>query len=233
MKQIGFLVTKGSDGNISVPRAYMEYLIKFGSPRIIYALDDNVYTDLDLLILPGGADVDAARYGTKPSHYAQNPNIQLEWWDKNMLQKYIDAGVPLFGICRGFQTLNVHFGGGLSQHIAQSYSTTSRGETVDNLHFVNNNNTKNWLVSLGFKDVNKVYKVNSLHHQGVEDDNLGKNLIPLLYNNVFMNIEAFISADGKVAGVQWHPEELASDVFSRLIISTLIKNKNVKKDANQ
>ena len=61
--------------------------------------------------------------------------MELEYFDTVMLQKYIDAGVPIFGICRGAQTMIAHFGGKLDQDYPQKYSSPNRGELVDTLKF--------------------------------------------------------------------------------------------------
>ena len=225
-KQIGILISRNIDGSISIPKAYAEFINGLNANiRPIFVYDDNVYTDLDLLILPGGADVDPLRYNQKPYYYTQNPNIQYEYWDKFVLSKYIENRIPIFGICRGFQTLNVHYGGSLSQHINQAYSSKSRDEEVDFLSIINNNTVKDLLNKIGFKEINKTYKVNSLHHQGFFYEQKGKNILPLLINTRYENIEAFISLTDLVAGVQWHPEELDNCTFSKLIINHLINSK--------
>jgi len=223
--QIGLLVGKTSDGAISIPAKYSIFANSFGNIRPVFVYDEKVHADLDILILMGGADVNPFRYGEKPHFETQNPNIQYEWWDTLMLPEYIKAGVPIFGICRGFQTLNVHLGGKLSQDINQEYSEKSRGELVDNLTVVNNQSTKQWLRSIGFKDVDKVYKTNSLHHQGFYYGQKGVTVVPLMLNSKFENVEAFITNDFKVAGVQWHPEELDYCTLSNCIIKHLIANR--------
>jgi len=152
-KQIGILVSRSIDGSISIPKAYAEFINGLNANiRPIFVYDDNIYTDLDLLILPGGADVDPLRYNQKPYYYTQNPNIHYEYWDRFVLPTYIENRIPIFGICRGFQTLNVHYGGSLSQHISQAYSSKSRDEEVDFLSVFNNSNQiKDLIIKMGFK----------------------------------------------------------------------------------
>ena len=63
--------------------------------------------DVDLLILPGGADV--LDESTKPGYYTQKPNLFYEYFDRNVMPLYIEKNIPIFGICRGFQSINIRF----------------------------------------------------------------------------------------------------------------------------
>lgn len=173
--------------------------------------------EIDLLILVGGADVYPIRYGEKPSIKTGSPNIDLEWFDQVMLPQYIErcqtGDLAIFGICRGFQTLNVHFGGSLEQDINQAYSSKSRDELVDDITL-----TTNFFKAKN--EHNKVMlntKTNSLHHQGVFSANLADELVTVGKNNKYNNIEAFIHESLPIAGVQWHPEEIDC-VYSQQLI---------------
>jgi len=206
---------------MNLPATYNTFAAHFGIPIPIFAYDNKVHTDIDLLIIPGGADVDPSRYGERPVFQSGNPNIQLEDWDKYMLPQYIAAGIPMFGICRGFQTLNVHFGGTLSQHIAQEYSDP-RDKLVDTLV----GSADNFTNAFKYFTDNEVklfkLKVNSLHHQGITNkDRLGENIKIIYTNSVFNNVEAFWVKDKPIVAVQWHPEEIY-DEFSINIINSML-----------
>lgn len=230
MKRIGIIAPKSQDnGTISIAAAYASFFSNFGMIVPIFTYDEYVNTQIDLLVLVGGADVYPERYGKKPNFNTQNPNIGMEWFDTYMLPQYIQAGVPIFGICRGFQTLNVHFGGTLSQHIKQAYSTSSRADKVDELTIMLDGVNKcveygiindNQRMNLNVRRSN--FKVNSLHHQGVFMDDLAETegVKPLLMNEVNKNIEA-IQFNEITYGVQWHPEEIY-DMFSMKLIRELL-----------
>lgn len=222
--RIGIVSWKNGDGSINVPNAYASFFSYFGTIVPIFALDDYINKDIDLLVLPGGADVNPERYGAKPNFECQNSNLQAEYFDTYVLPHYIDAGIPIFGICRGFQTLNVHFEGSLSQHIAQASSTLSRSQQVDSL--LATEYGAEYMKTYDIPGISKGhsvgFKVNSLHHQGIFSQNLGNDVIPLLINSEHKNVEAFKIAELPIVGVQWHPEEI-HDTFSVKTIRQLIK----------
>lgn len=216
-KRIGIIATVKSDGSMSISGAYMHLVNYFGQPIIIDALDEKLH-DVDLLILPGGSDVDSLRYGEKPSYHAQQPNHFMEWFDNNMLGKYIEKKTPIFGICRGFQTLNVHFGGKMVQNIHQK-SSNPRNELIDELVFDER------YVPLAFK-ITKKYEVNSLHHQGFYAAELGKGLAIVATNKHYGNVEAVCHKELPIVAVQWHPEEIY-DQYSMMAIKQLLNENNI------
>lgn len=219
--RIGVVAPKNYEGGLGIPSAYAAFLSTFGILIPINPLDDNVNTDIDILLLLGGSDVNPARYGELHNidFMTQNPNIQLEYFDVCVLPKYIDNKIPILGICRGFQTLNVHFGGRLDQHIYQSTSASNnRAELVHHVVFTNEGFTI--AKSIGVSTFKKM-KINSLHHQGFFTDDAGEGIISMLTNEEQGNVEAFIHKTLPVAGVQWHPEEIYDD-FSMSLIQYLL-----------
>lgn len=116
--------------------------------------------DADLLVLPGGADVDPERYGESPDYWTQRSNVQYEWLDRHFLPEWIKTGKPIIGICRGMQTLNVAMGGTLFQHIIGHVGDNTKREKVHHELYTNINN--DW------GDF-RIYGVNSFHHQCVKD----------------------------------------------------------------
>lgn len=96
-KKIGIPVYRLGPNSLGVTNPYLEFISNFGRPVLLHP-EDPVRTDLDLLILPGGPDVDPNRYGATPEVFTQYPSVFLEWFDKIKLPKYIENGTPIFGI---------------------------------------------------------------------------------------------------------------------------------------
>jgi len=205
---IGIVTSKqGSVHGITLP--YFEYLSYFGDIVLINPLSDQINTTLDLLVLPGGADVYSQRYGEKPSRYCGTPNIDLEWFDVNVLPRYINStNIPILGICRGAQTLRVHYGGGLSQHIEQETSP-NRVELVDTLAV----DVTTQLARL----IPNNYKVNSLHHQGWYTPTEGFETVAI--NAHHRNVEIMHNVNRNILAVQYHPEEIYCNVVTAWINS--------------
>src|SRR5690606_36400608 len=96
---------------------YAEFINEYGTVNIL-SPDMQVRTDLDLLILPGGADIAPSRFSQTfaPSYYTGLSNPQLEYFDKYKLPDYISMEMPILAICRGSQSLWQIFGGQMNQH---------------------------------------------------------------------------------------------------------------------
>lgn len=225
MKKIGIVGWKTGDNSFGVTVPYLHYFSKFGVVEIITP-NQEVIEDLDLLVLPGGKDLDSTRYGQMPSFHNTDGNPYLEAFDKIMLPKYIAAGIPIFGICRGFQTLNVHFGGSLRQHWNHGYSAKSRSEIIHELILVTENIPSIKDAAGIMKDKKKqnyTIEANSLHHQVVSTRLLAESMVPLLLSDKNDGvIEGFKHNQLPIAGVQYHPEELYYEPFSDFIISKLL-----------
>lgn len=214
MRKIGIPAWKTGDNSIGITAPYYEFIRHLGfQPRILSM--EEYREDIDLLLLPGGPDVDPQRYGEVPSVFNTRQSNQLEYFDQNVLPKYIKDGTPIFGICRGFQSLVVEFGGTLDQHMfgLHPMSTKHRGELVDEVEFTEEigDEFKNYLSRYlpgindnGNRTTKEIQPINSIHHQCVENPGdteiigVGDGDTP----------EVMHHPELPIAGVQYHPEEL-------------------------
>ena len=117
-----------------------------------------------------------------------------------LLGEVIDRNIPVLGICRGLQLLNVFFGGSLYQNIFCA-DIHRRFENCDRVH-------ETILKPEGF--LYEIYQkenpvANSAHHQAVKE--LGEGLVPVQYSKEGI-IEAFYHKTMPVYAVQWHPERM-------------------------
>ncbi|MBI4004758.1 gamma-glutamyl-gamma-aminobutyrate hydrolase family protein [Candidatus Roizmanbacteria bacterium] len=155
----------------------------------------------DGLILQGGNDIDPSTYGEKPQG-AINCQLFRDVFEFALLTSALEKGIPILGICRGFQLVNVFFGGSLIQNLpmgAVIHSSYQDDEINDIQHRVKLI-TGSLLSSLYKK---QTLLVNSYHHQGVKK--LGKGLTIEAKAKDGL-IEAVSSMTQKVLAVQWHPE---------------------------
>ncbi|AMW09449.1 gamma-glutamyl-gamma-aminobutyrate hydrolase [Streptomyces qaidamensis] len=150
---------------------------------------------LDGLVIAGGPDVEPVRYGAEREERTGPPAPDRDAWELGLIDAALAAGVPLLGICRGMQLLNVALGGTLVQHI------DGHAEVVG---VFGGHAVKPVPGSLYAGVVPEETFVPTYHHQAV--DRLGDGLVPSAYaaDGTVEAVE-LPSADW-VLGVQWHPE---------------------------
>lgn len=175
----------------------------------------------DGLLLPGGADIEPALYGRKREEKCGKPNEIRDKNEVEIFKAFVKTGKPIFGICRGFQLLNVICGGTLHQDIADikkcSHSDfLKRAKAVHKITIKENTKLSEIIKKTEIG-------VNSLHHQAIE--NVGENL----------TVSA-VSEDGFVEGlelnnhpfcvaVQWHPEHMSkTDLLQQNLFNEFVKN---------
>ncbi|WP_324788723.1 gamma-glutamyl-gamma-aminobutyrate hydrolase family protein [Streptomyces sp. H51] len=151
---------------------------------------------LDGLVIAGGPDVEPVRYGAEPDPRTGPPSRARDAWELALIEAALAARLPLLGICRGMQLLNVALGGTLVQHLDGHAEVVG----VFGTHPV-----KPVPGTLYAAAVPEETSVPSYHHQCV--DRLGAGLVPSAYA-ADGTVEALElpTADGWVLGLQWHPE---------------------------
>ncbi|MFH9063801.1 gamma-glutamyl-gamma-aminobutyrate hydrolase family protein [Streptomyces coeruleorubidus] len=151
---------------------------------------------LDGLVIAGGPDVEPVRYGAEPHPRTGPPARERDAWELALIDAALTARVPLLGICRGMQLLNVALGGTLVQHL------DGHAEVVG---VFGNHAVKPVPGSLYAGVVPEETSVPSYHHQAV--DRLGTGLVPSAYaDDGTVEALELPSGEGWVLGVQWHPE---------------------------
>jgi putative glutamine amidotransferase len=181
-----------------------------GIPVALPTLDDpgaaaDLVAHLDGLLLAGGEDLAPALFRQEA-----RPGLGLvieprDRYELALLEAALAKGIPILGICRGFQLLNVYFGGTLYQDLA-----TYHGAEIP--HFSAHLGREALVHEVSLPEdtfLRHCYQaasqwVNSLHHQGVET--LAPELMPAAVSRDGL-VEGFQHRTaGNVFGVQWHPE---------------------------
>jgi putative glutamine amidotransferase len=104
-----------------LPRSYVDVVVQVGgSPLLLPPVDEvdpDVIGVLDGLVLSGGGDVDPDRYGASPHPRTGGTSAIRDAAEETLLRAALAADVPVLGVCRGMQVLNVALGGTLVQHL--------------------------------------------------------------------------------------------------------------------
>jgi len=215
MKKIGILSWKIGENSFGVTLPYLTWLEIFGQVRILDYKEPFDGT-LDMLVIPGGPDINPERYNQLPSRFTGKPCIYREYFDMHILPQYINNFVPTLGICRGLQAINTAFNGTLTQHMYHETSIKSRDELVHSIKYRINH-------------TNYTAEVNSLHHQVI--DTLGDDLKVIAKyvtkKDVTEDIEAIIHKELPIAAVQYHPEELYFNKLANSLVKDLLDGVNL------
>lgn len=155
-------------------------------------------TSYDRLLLPGGGDIQPSFYD-QPDEGCRQIDPELDLAQFALLEHFAQRGLPVLGICRGMQIINVYFGGNLIQDLP--------GHTIH--HYIDKDQYHP-LRSLPGTILHSLYQeysiVNSAHHQACA--RIGSDLIisQTAHDGIIEGIE---HKKRPILGVQWHPERMS------------------------
>lgn len=232
-KKIGIPFWKVGDNSFGSTINYIAFAEQYG--EIVPLMPEHTLrTDLDLLILPGGADVDPLRYNETPGYFTGKCDVFKEHFDKVYLPQYIEAGIPIFAICRGMQSIGVLYNGKLIQHMSHETNDITKDPYTSQHDMLF---TEEFTTIMNFTR-SKALPVNSRHHQVIDRHALPNELKVLAVHKSFDKQNKFGTSDGSVemiahtelpiVGLQSHPEDFLdyqSITFVNKIIDHLITNK--------
>jgi putative glutamine amidotransferase len=166
-----------------------------------------VLQGLDGVIFSGGADVSPLAYGEEPLHEDWHGDAVRDSYEFRLINAARALGLPMLGICRGAQIINVALGGSLYQDINTQQPETLQhrcGERYDHLVHLVHLVQPSWLE--GLYTAPEIL-VNTVHHQAVK--NLAPDLKPIAQAPDGIT-EAYerINEEEWIVGIQWHPEWL-------------------------
>ncbi len=212
-------VEQAQQGVWDVPAAYLQYqyvesVTAAGGTAVLLPpqpsgpdLAHSVLDRIDALVLSGGKDVDAGRYGEEPHPTADAPRPERDAFEIDLVRAALDRDLPVLGICRGAQVLNVAMGGTLVQHLPDvtGADTHRAGPGVfapRSVHTVDGT----VLASL----VGESCEVHCYHHQAVAEVAEGLVVSARAEDGVIEALE--LPAARFAVAVQWHPEETRDDM---------------------
>jgi putative glutamine amidotransferase len=174
------------------------------------ALDEALAT-MDGLLITGGADLDPALYGEAPDG-SKPPDPGRDALDASAFAAATDRGIPILGVCRGLQAVNVFSGGRLVQHVNHHESPPYPARAADATRHLLRLTPGTRLA--GILGSAETLEVNSFHHQAVAPDGLANGLraagiAPHDGGDLVEALEA-VDANRWLVAVQCHPERVES-----------------------
>lgn len=191
---------------VLIPDTYPEAVLRAGGVPVLLPPLEPVAAAvdrLDALVLSGGPDLDPRHYGAEPDPRTGLPRPERDAAELAILHRALDAGIPVLGVCRGIQVLNVALGGTLTQHLPDALGHTGHNPTPGVFGAVDVRIEPGTRVhrALGVDTVS----VKCHHHQGVDELADGLTVTALAADGTVEAVE--LDGHAFVVGVQWHPEQ--------------------------
>lgn len=197
----------------AMSRPYIRALEAAGAAVILIPLDlqtttmQVIFDRIDGLFLAGGGDVSPACYAAEPHTKTEGIDGLRDAAELHYARWALEQGKPIFGVCRGIQTLNVAAGGTLIQDIETFVPEAIRHQYFPEFpreHVAHEVGTHSG--SRLARIVGGGAHVNSFHHQAIDQVAAGFEICARAADGVIEAIEQ--PSDTFVLGVQWHPESL-------------------------
>jgi putative glutamine amidotransferase len=213
-----------------VPAGYVGAVQRAGGLAVLLPPDQQALDDpdplldpLDGLILAGGVDVGPQTYGADPHPDTDPPNDLRDAFELALARRALERELPLLGICRGMQVMNVARGGTLIQHLPDDFGHDDHRRalgTFDNA----DHEVRLADGSLARRVAGEaIHSTKSHHHQGV--DRIGEGLEVTGWATIDDLPETLEDRScGFALGVQWHPEvDQASGVIAALVEAARVR----------
>lgn len=205
------------EGQSCIAETYVQAILKAGgAPVLIPVITDlealsAIMKDLDGLVMSGGGDINPLYLDEEPIPQLQDVDTYRDEYDLIILRLAINRQVPIMGICRGHQMINVAFGGSVFQdiHIQSDHKLLKHSQSLPreqashSIKIIEGNSRLRQL--FGSDDT---LLVNSFHHQAVKT--LAPEFIETAKAPDGIN-EAMEHQEKEIFSVQWHPEAMATN----------------------
>lgn len=182
--------------------------VKVGGSFEAYA--EGVIRTLDGLLLSGGSDL-------APKYYGEEPRPELDFtlpdrdeFEMILIEKALERDIPVFGICRGMQVLNVALGGTLYQDLPSQVDAAMESHRQTDDKWITRHDVRLEPSSLAAEILSGETPVNSYHHQAIKDLALGLRATGYSPDDIVEVVESRDFSESWILGVQWHAEAMRS-----------------------
>ncbi len=218
-----------SDGRFFLPRAYVDSVVKAGGVPVILPGPGSIkavrpyFTAIKGLLLAGGGDIDPACFNEEPVPGLGEICPDRDRFEIMLVKAALRRDIPVLGICRGIQILNVACGGKVIQHIPLGIKRPLKhSQSAPRWHATHKIFIEKNSQLAGIFDSDTA-RVNSFHHQAVRGPAPGFRVCAVSSDGVIEAIEH--PGYRFVLGVQWHPECMTEkDRKSRLLFRAFLKD---------
>jgi microsomal dipeptidase-like Zn-dependent dipeptidase/gamma-glutamyl-gamma-aminobutyrate hydrolase PuuD len=202
------------EGLSCISNAYVNAVIQAGGVPVLIPLTGNqkvlekILSQIDGLLLSGGGDIDPGFFGEELHPAVESFDRERDIYDLSLIRMAAGKHIPVLGICRGLQLINVAFGGSLIQDIPSQapHSTINHNQSEAREIGTHAVNIQTASTLHGIIQADNI-QVNSFHHQAVKLVAPGFDAVAFSEDGL---IEAIESSEGNsILGVQWHPENMA------------------------
>jgi putative glutamine amidotransferase len=182
--------------------------------------------DLDGVLLTGGGDVDPAHYKAEPHPKTEPPDAARDSFELELVRLALEGDVPILGVCRGLQVMNVAAGGTLIQDIASEVNHPLGHHIESPLYAIAHEVwvARDSALAATMKEElgdGEVLQVNSRHHQAIKQVAPGFNMSATAPDGVIEAIER--PASRFCVAVQWHPENFWRTGEFRALFEEFVK----------
>jgi gamma-glutamyl-gamma-aminobutyrate hydrolase PuuD len=205
-------------------RAYVDLVVAAGGAPLLLppvATSGEVVDRLDGVVLTGGPDISPHRYGASPHPRTGAPCLERDTAEIAVLHRALALGIPVLGVCRGVQLLNVALGGTLIQHLPNTVCHDGHhpkpgvfGKTTVTL-----GPASRIAAAVGGR-----IRVHCHHHQALDQLAPGLRVTGRASDGTIEAVE--LDDRDFVVGVQWHPEQDATDL--RLIAALIAASRECR-----
>ena len=217
------------EGTSRIADAYVNAVVEAGGTPVLIPLVTNekaleeIVSRIDGLILSGGGDIYSPLFGEEVHPSVESYDLERDRYEIALVKQAVERQIPVLGICRGNQLINVAFGGNLIQDIPSQIPESTVNHNQEEAREVATHSVRITPESQLYR-ITKAERimVNSFHHQSVNTVAPEFEAVAWADDGV---IEAIEASEGKaIVGVQWHPENGAvagdpvmADTFKYLV----------------